>query len=189
MTSGLRGLRLANHYRSDSNDVVAQFYVPALRASQLYSRAVGYFTSTSLALVARGLRPFLDSGGLMRLIASPHLDADDVADLDRGYALREVLARAVTRELYPQSELELDGLGVLGRMVATGQLELKLAFVMRDDRPGVYHEKIGYFQDFDGERVAFTGSSNETLGGMLANFESDTGDVLDVDARLLDAQP
>ena len=66
----------------------------------------------------------------------------------------------------------LDGLGVLGRMVATGQLEMKLAFVSRDGRTGIYHEKMGFFVDPQGERIAFTGSSNETLGGLLANFES-----------------
>ena len=49
---GLRG-----HYRSDSDDVVREFYVPVLRNSVAYSRAVGYFTSTSLALVGRNMAP------------------------------------------------------------------------------------------------------------------------------------
>ena len=58
----LRSLDLADRYRSDNEDVVAGFYVPALSVSVSYSRAVGYFTSTSLALFARGIREFADGG-------------------------------------------------------------------------------------------------------------------------------
>ena len=53
MVPALRSLNIASRYRSDRQDVVADFYVPALSASVSYSRAVGYFTSTSLALFAR----------------------------------------------------------------------------------------------------------------------------------------
>ncbi len=43
---------------------------------------------------------------------------------------------------------------------------------MRDGHIGIYHEKIGIFRDPVGDLVAFTGSSNETAGGLAANFES-----------------
>ena len=97
--SGLRSLNIAGRYRSDREDVVADFYVPALSVSVSYSRAVGYFTSTSLALFARGIRDFADRGGTMRLVASPHLNADDITDIERGYEVRKVIERAALREL------------------------------------------------------------------------------------------
>jgi hypothetical protein len=48
----------------------------------------------------------------MRLIASPHLNEDDVVDIERGYDVRAVLERATMRELdQDQPETVLDGLG------------------------------------------------------------------------------
>ncbi|GAB38248.1 DEAD/DEAH box helicase family protein [Gordonia sputi] len=170
---GLRSLALSDRYRSDHEDVVKTFFVPAFTVASSYSRAVGYFTSTSLALYARGIEAFAARGGLMRLIASPHLTEDDVVDIERGYDVREVLGRSAMRELEEdQPETVLDGLGILGRLIADGRLDIRLAFVQQEGRIGIYHEKIGVFRDDLGDLVGFTGSSNETLGGLMANFES-----------------
>lgn len=170
---GLRSLTLIDRYRSDKEDVVASFYVPAFGVATSYSRAVGYFTSTSLALFARGIERFAARGGTMRLIASPHLNEDDVLDIERGYDVREVIARATTRALDGEDhDSVLDGLGLLGRLIAEGRLDIKLAFVQQAGRVGIYHEKIGIFRDAVGDLVGFTGSSNETMGGLAANFES-----------------
>lgn len=168
-----RSLTVSRGYRSGRNDVVAEFYTPILSAATSYSRAVGYFTSTSLALYARGIDDFARRGGKMRLIASPHLNEDDIADIDRGYEVREVAERAVLRELDADlPEQVLNGLGVIGRLIAAGSLDIKLAFVERDGLVGIYHEKIGVFRDDYGDLIAFTGSANETMGGLTANFES-----------------
>lgn len=172
-TRGLRTLRLNDRYRSDKEDVVATFYVQAFSVASTYSRAVGYFTSTSLALFARGIDEFARRGGTMHLVASPHLNADDIVDIERGYNMREVVERATLRELDDeQRDTVLDGLGLLGRLVAEGRLDIKLAFVAQAGRIGIYHEKIGIFRDDVGDLVGFTGSSNETYGGLMANFES-----------------
>jgi DNA phosphorothioation system restriction enzyme len=170
----LRSLSITGRYRSDREDVVQEFYVPVLSVATTYSRAVGYFTSTSVALFARGLESFAERGGKMRLIASPHLDYDDILDIERGYDLRAIIERVALREL---SEEDLDpgvlnGLGLVGRLVAQEKLDIKLAFVRQAGRIGLYHEKIGVFRDAVGDLVAFTGSANETYGGLVANFES-----------------
>lgn len=170
---GLRSILLDDRYRSDSEDVVAKFFVPCFTVATSYSRAVGYFTSTSLALYARGIETFAGRGGSMRLIASPHLNEDDIVDVERGYDLRAVIERVTERELdLEQSDEVLDGLGLLGRLIAQGRLDIKLAFVEQQGRIGIYHEKIGVFRDDRGDLVGFTGSSNETYGGLMANFES-----------------
>ena len=170
---GLRSLPLNDRYRSDREDVVRNFFVPAFTVASSYSRAVGYFTSTSLALYARGIETFAARGGSMRLIASPHLNGDDIIDIERGYDVRAVLERATLRELdWEQPEPVLDGLSLLGRLIAEGRLDIKLAFIEQEGRVGIYHEKIGVFRDDLGDLVGFTWSSNETYGGLMANFES-----------------
>jgi superfamily II DNA or RNA helicase len=170
---GFRALAVSHRYRSCRNDVVREFYTPVLSAAISYSRAVGYFTSTSMALYARGIEDFASRRGQMRLIACPHLNEDDITDIDRGYEVRQVAERAVLRELDADlPDQVLDGLGIIGRLVASGRLDIKLAFVERDGLVGIYHEKIGVFRDDHGDLIAFTGSANETMGGLAANFES-----------------
>ncbi len=108
-----------------------------------------------------------------RLVASPLLNDDDVADIERGYGIREAMERATIRTLeIEERETVLDGLGVLGRLIAEGRLDIKLPFAVKEGHVGIYHEKIGIFRDDFGDLIAFTGSSNGTYGGLQANVES-----------------
>ena len=45
MNAMLSELKLEVAYRSDRQDLIANFYEPCLFRSQLYRRAVGYFSS------------------------------------------------------------------------------------------------------------------------------------------------
>lgn len=168
----LRLLSLKDNYRSDRDDIVTGFYVPVLSESSSYDRAVGYFTATSLALFSRGLERLVRNGGRIRLIASPYLLPEDAEDIARGYAVREVMARAAIRELEITDDGPVDrGLGHLGRLIAEGVLDIKIAFLRRSSSVALYHEKMGIFRDECGSAISFAGSANETLGGLVGNFE------------------
>ncbi|MEO1401247.1 MAG: hypothetical protein AAFV72_08310 [Cyanobacteria bacterium J06635_1] len=80
LRSSLRALQIQAEYRSDSCDLIRDFYVPCLSRAVRYDRAVGFFSSTSMAAVARGLTTFIRAEGKMRLIASSHWLADDCDD-------------------------------------------------------------------------------------------------------------
>jgi DNA phosphorothioation system restriction enzyme len=153
--------------------VVEDFYVPALRQAEKYDRAVGYFTASVLAVIGRGIDEFIRRGGLMRIVASPYLIAEDIAEIEAGYELRAVMEKAAVRDLERAAEdpRAARGLGKLGRLVAVGRLDIKLAYVASGNRVGMYHEKIGVFRDGE-DLVAFKGSANETLSGLVGNFES-----------------
>jgi superfamily II DNA or RNA helicase/HKD family nuclease len=171
----LRSLKLADRYRSDVNNVVEEFYLPCLSAADRYDRAVGYFTSGALQLVARGLENFERSGGRIRLIASPYLNESDIEQIRAGYAYRDVVNEAVIRELDPgkdRTHSELAALGLLGRLVANHCLDIKIAIVRSSSGLALYHEKIGVFVDKYEDVVSFNGSLNETASAFVANFES-----------------
>jgi DNA phosphorothioation system restriction enzyme len=175
--STLRSLMLNPEYRSDRDHVVDDFYVPCLESSVRYRRAVGYFTSDGLALAAKGLATFLQNDGRAQLIASPALNEEDVSAIERGHLARdEAVERAILRSLSPTaSEITRDRLSVLSWLIAEGRLELRIAVRLNETGlliRGIYHEKIGIFTDAEGSSVAFTGSSNETAGGLINNFES-----------------
>lgn len=167
----LRRLNLAHSYRSDDGPLVERFYEPCLSVATRYYRAVGYFTGQSLALAGKGLPTFAKRRGIMQLIAAPYLSDADRQRIQSGYRLREVLNEAILRALEPDSQIVQERLGYLGWLIAIQSLDLKLVY--KDDDPGgIYHEKVGIFEDDDGNIVAFTGSANETVGGWYSNFES-----------------
>lgn len=175
LSSSLRHCGIRDHYRSDTDDLVADFFEPCLSVASRYDRAVGYFTSTSLALVASGLNRFIERDGGIRIIASPHLNDEDIEQIELGYEYREIVERAVLRELDARAESSaalLRRLGLLGELIGRGSLDIKIAIVRRGERLALYHEKIGIFSDDEGNRVAFNGSSNETASAFVDNFES-----------------
>ncbi len=51
----LNDLNLKGEYRSDGYNIIQDFYTPCLENSLLYCRAVGFFSSTSMAAFARGV--------------------------------------------------------------------------------------------------------------------------------------
>ncbi|EFG78008.1 helicase C-terminal domain protein [Mycobacterium parascrofulaceum ATCC BAA-614] len=171
---GLRDLGIATHYRSGSENIGTDFYLPCLGAASAYDRAVGFFTSTSLAAAARGLKAFVSRPDTkMRLIASPALTEEDATAIAAGYDRREVIERALLRELdQPAPDALSQRLQLLTWLIAHGRLEIKLAVVSNKQGIGIYHEKVGLFRDTDGDTVVFTGSSNESASGLLNNFES-----------------
>ena len=164
-------------YRSGRDNLVKDFYVPCLKATVLYRRAVGYFTSSGLACAAQGLASLVQRGGRMRLVASPVLDEEDLEAFRLGSEKpNEILRRIVARELRDVEDLILrERLNAIAWLIAKGSLEIKLAVRTSTSKGvsiGIYHEKIGIFTDSENNHVAFSGSCNETAGGLFNNFES-----------------
>jgi hypothetical protein len=143
----LSDLELRNQYRSDRHNLLRDFYVSCLSQAVTYDRAVGFFSSTSLALAAQGLLDFIQSQGRMRLVASPHLSEEDITAIEQGLKQRdEVIAESLLRELEQEFEqVVIDRIACLAWLLSKGFLEIKIA-VHRDRHfRGIYHEKLGVF--------------------------------------------
>jgi DNA phosphorothioation system restriction enzyme len=172
----LSNLDLLDAYRSGRNSLIAEFYIPCMSVSLRFDRAVGFFTSSSLSVAAKGLSRLVRNGGSMRLIASPSLTAEDAATIHEGYRNREkIIARALLRELDDQrisDEVTKKRLACLAWLIEQKRLDIKIALVEDATGLGVYHEKIGVFHDSVGDMVSFTGSANESSSGLVSNFES-----------------
>ncbi|MCU0247508.1 MAG: phospholipase D-like domain-containing protein, partial [Bryobacter sp.] len=145
--------------------------------SVLYRRAAGYFSSAGLALAARGVASLAARGGTMRLVVSPYLEPADVEALRVAVerpadALRVIAARSLADI---EDALIRDRLNALAWLAAAGLLEIRLALRLDGEgrfARGLFHEKVGVFTDAAGNHVAFSGSANETAGGLVENFES-----------------
>jgi len=131
-----------------------------------------YFNSSSLAKAAKGVTALIENGGKMKLIASPQLEEQDIEAIKKGYKQREeIIKHAILKEFdYIENKIIQKRLEFLAWLVAENLLDIKLALV--EGNHGIYHEKLGVLTDKEGNKIAFGGSSNETLGGIYSNFES-----------------
>ena len=189
----LRELVLNTEYRSSIALTSRDFYAPILKVASKYDRAVGFFSSSSLVHIAEGLLPFVNNGGTIRLVASPILNQEDIEAIKHGYEKREsVIVGAIMRELYePKNFRDSERLNLLANLIADGRLDIKIALVENNRNYGIYHEKMGIFFDDEGNKIAFSGSNNETYTGMDINYEA--FDVFcswenEVDAKRADAK-
>ena len=147
--------------------------MPCFLNSLSYHRAVGYFSSSSLSLAAKGIHAFIKSGGKMQLIASPYLSQQDIHDISKGYLLRrEAEERALLSVLESEyDEITAHRLALLAWLIEHERLDIKIAVVKGRSRYGIYHEKLGIFAD-GRDCLAFTGSPNESQSGLVSNFEN-----------------
>lgn len=170
---GYEELTILRNYKTNKNDVVKEFYLPVLKKSVLYKRAVGFFSSTALVELSKGISGLVKNGGKIRFIVSPLLSAEDIEAINKGYEERKIICEALIRELRePQNSSESERLGWLSRLISSGILEIKVAFTPPQKVSGMYHEKIGVIYDENGNKIAFTGSMNETINAFHNNYES-----------------
>ena len=170
----LRDVEIKNEYRSLIDNVVSDFYIPLLKQAVSYKRAVGFFSSTALVEISKGIAGLIENGGTVQLVASPYLSDDDISAMKKGYELREkVIENALIRELCePVNEFEKERLNLLANLIADGVLDIKIALTEQNGQYGMYHEKMGLILDAYGNKVAFSGSMNESATAMSVNYET-----------------
>ena len=60
---GFRTLTLKNHYFSDEDDILNNFYIPTLKEARKYYRLAGFFSSNIFSNIAEGLSVFTEIKG------------------------------------------------------------------------------------------------------------------------------
>ena len=167
----LKDLDIKLSYISCGDDNIAKaFLVPALKQAKRYRRSVGFFSSGVFGPIIDGIVALSRSGGTIELIASPKLNAEDVEAINLGYQRREqIIENAFTRDFLSEIDALDDAkLQLLATLIANGILDIRIAVT---ETVGIYHDKLGIIEDFDGNVVVFYGSANESLGGYKNNYE------------------
>lgn len=167
-------LDIKKEYRSLLDSVAKDFYIPLLSQAVKYQRAVGFFSSSSLVEISKGISELAKNGGKIQLVASPYLSDEDVEAIKSGYAMRDqVVKEAIRREMTEgKTPFEKARLNLLANLISDNILDIKIAFTEDSDRMGMYHEKMGIITDAEGNRVAFAGSMNESATAMTLNYET-----------------
>lgn len=151
-------------------NITKSFLVPALKHTKCYRRSVGFFSSGVFGPIIDGIVSLSRNGGKIELIASPQLSDEDINAINLGYQKREeIIESAFSRDFMKELDALDDAkLQLLVALIANGTLDIKIAVT---ESNGIYHDKLGILEDFDGNIVVFYGSANESLSGYQNNYE------------------
>lgn len=172
---GFTNLHLKPEYRSFQDNIVKEFYIPVLKESVSYKRAVGFFSSSALIEITKGLEGLINNKGKIKIIASPQLSKKDVEAIETGYKSREeIITKSILENLNldTQNYFEKKRLNILASLISNNILDIKIAFIENKQGIGIYHEKMGIVEDVEKNKIVFTGSLNETQSALSYNYES-----------------
>lgn len=170
---GFKELRINNYYDNDEYDLIKSFYNPIIRKAKIYKRASGFFSSSSFWSFIDGLKDFLDNeDSKIMLIISPKLSEEDIKAIIIGEQAREkVIENYLRRELIEKNKFD-NQYNLLSWLVYTKKLEIKIVIKKDLNRNGIFHDKFGIIEDHFNNIIAFHGSMNESVSGIVENFEA-----------------
>jgi superfamily II DNA or RNA helicase len=185
--------RLRDHewqesFTSSQDNLLEGFYRPALQESIRYWRITGYFSSRSLLQVLDGVEQLVLASpdgrghGQMRLITGFFMSRADLQALGSEQSPEQLLEQQLSRQFPFRDVQPGDGSGadlgaeLLAWLVHQGHLEIRVGLPMQEGQissdGAIFHAKEGVIEDSNGDRIAFTGSINETPNGWTTNYET-----------------
>lgn len=178
-------MQLKHSYDSLSDDILFDFYIPMLERTQRYDRISGFFSSTALAVAARGILGLIENGGTMRLLTCQRLSPEDSAAICacvKESQQQTILSHAMMQTFEATEDaFARDHVAALGWMLEHHRLDMRIAVLLDGHvhaknsyttvSRAILHEKIGLLYDTDYHGVSFSGSNNESAMGWLENIE------------------
>jgi superfamily II DNA or RNA helicase len=143
-----------------------KYFKDCLSVSTNYKRAAGYFSSSVFIASDIASSGFIERGGKIQIVCSPRLLPEDIESIKSGLETRDVLANSIQRDITDLLEnvLTLSATRLLGYLISHGHLEIKISS-KSDLSRGIFHAKVGIFEDIYGGKSSFCGSTNETWSG------------------------
>jgi len=162
---GLRDIGLKEEYRSDRDDIVAEFFFPCLSHCIEYDRCVDFLSIQSLATIAMAFDNFSTGKAKLRMVTGHRFKTLDLNILTKLFS--EKYTKRFDGSLIKDSKIQK-----LQDIVNNGQVELKVAIPNSEQITNSFSERIGLFLDEHDQMVAFTGTSKETFSTQTRDFES-----------------
>ena len=162
---GLRDIGLKEEYRSDRDDIVAEFFFPCLSNCIEYDRCVDFLSIQSLATIAMVFENFSSGKAKIRMITGHRFKTRELGILTKLFS--EKYTKKFDGKLIKDSKIQK-----LQDLVNNGQIELKVAITNSEHVTNAFSERIGLFLDEDDQIVAFGGTSNESFSTQTQDFES-----------------
>ena len=162
---GLKNLDLKEEYRSDTDDIVAEFFFPCLSNCIQYDRCVNFLSIQALATISMAFDNFNAGKAKLRMITGHRYKTEDLNIFTKLFS--EKFTKSFEGKFIKNSKIQK-----LQNIVNTGQIELKIAIPNSERIADAFSERIGIFIDEEDEQVAFTGTSKESFSSQTRDFES-----------------
>jgi hypothetical protein len=162
---GLREIKLKEEYRSDRNDIVAEFFFPCLGQCIEYDRCVDLLSIQTLATIVMAFENFSGGKAKLRMVTGHRFKTIDLNLFTRLFS--EKYTKKFDGKLIKDVKIQK-----LQNIVNNGQIELKIAIPNSEQVADSFSERIGIFRDSEDQTVAFTGTSKESFSTQTRDFES-----------------
>jgi len=179
----LKDINLKKCYSSDIDDVLHDFYIPALKETRYYDRLAGFFSSNSLAIASKGMAGFINNCGQMRMIVCPRFREKDKEMLSqKSQEVEDYISDIFVDEIEKiEDKIFSEPLKAFGYMLANNILTIRIALIYNEkgkllsaqeiNDKGIFHQKVGILEDKEGNCLSFSGSVNESAMAWLDNIE------------------
>ena len=162
---GLKDINLKEEYRSDVDDIIAEFFFPCLSNCIQYDRCVNYLSIQTLATISMAFDNFNSGKAKLRMITGHRFKIEDLNLLTKLFS--EKFTKSFDGKFIKNSKIQK-----LQDIVNNGQIELKIAIPNSEQVTDAFSERIGIFKDDKDVQVAFTGTSKESFSSQTRDFES-----------------
>ena len=162
---GLREIELKEEYRSDRNDIVAEFFFPCLGHCIEYDRCVDLLSIETLATIAMAFENFSEGKAKIRMITGHRFKTRDLN------LFTKLFSEKYTKS-FKGKQIKDIKIQKLQNIVNNGQIELKIVIPNSEEIAESFSERIGIFRDDEDQAVAFTGTSKESFSTQTRDFES-----------------
>ena len=161
----LREIELKEEYRSDRNDIVAEFFFPCLSRCIEYDRCVNFLSIHTLTTISMAFENFSKGKAKLRIVTGHKFKTVDLNLLAKLFS--EKYTKSFNGKLIKNVKIQK-----LQDIVNKGQIELKIATPNSEQVADSFSERIGIFKDENDQTVAFTGTSKESFATQTRDFES-----------------
>ena len=161
----LKEINLKEEYRSDVDDIVAEFFFPCLSNCVQYDRCVNFLSIQTLATISMAFDNFNSGKAKLRMVTGHKFKTGDLNLFTKLFS--EKFTKSFEGKLIKNSKIQK-----LQDIVNNGQIELKIAIPNSEQVADSFSERIGIFKDENDEQVAFTGTSKESFSSQTRDFES-----------------
>ena len=162
---GLKDINLKEEYRSDVDDIIAEFFFPCLSNCIQYDRCVNYLSIQTLATISMAFDNFNSGKAKLRMITGHRFKIEDLNLLTKLFS--EKFTKSFDGKFIKNSKIQK-----LQDIVNNGQIALKIAIPNSEQVTDAFSERIGIFKDDKDGQVAFTGTSKESFSSQTRDFES-----------------
>ena len=164
-------------WNSLNDNLIEEFYQPALKNAVLYQRKAGYFSSTSFVGITREIIELIEKKGRIQLITSPNFSSYDKKIFEKSIEEKEkIISELFLEDLRndpdetKQNFAKLMAYMLVNYIEGHPQLEIKIA--LTENGTGIFHEKLGIIYYSKNDLISFSGSVNETISGWTKNIEN-----------------